>query len=255
MATDDAPNLRRLARQLVDVTRRLKHLETVPQLAHSSLDDHGLPVLDADGNVVAKLGKQDDGTWGAPPLDGPVPPQPTGVTAQGDAGVVNVSWGGAFTESREAPLDFDGVEVLVGGELAGAIHDRDGGSISIPAAEGIRVVSWRTRSLAGKVSSASDGIVVQVLAPPSKIAEGLAAAEGRIDDAEKTLDETRTRLDDTVGQVSEVRDELDGIDWDNLGTNEVFTDGPPPSNPTIGSTLWVAPSGRVFRAIECEEHT
>ena len=81
----------------------------------------------------------------------------------------------------------------------------------------------------------------------------LDSAKLRIEEAEQILAETQTRVDDAVGYVDEVRGELEGIDWDNLGSS-VSTSGPPPANPTVGQTLWVSPTGRVFRAIECEEH-
>lgn len=80
----------------------------------------------------------------------------------------------------------------------------------------------------------------------------LQDAQTRIDDAMGALEDTQTRLEDAEQAVDSVRAELDGIDWDALGA-EVYTEGPPPSNPTIGKALWVSPSGRVFRAVECEE--
>ena len=80
----------------------------------------------------------------------------------------------------------------------------------------------------------------------------LEAAQERIDQAVEDLEATGQRLAEAEELVEGVRDELDGIDWDALGA-EVYTEGPPPMNPTIGKALWVAPSGRVFRAVECEE--
>ena len=82
----------------------------------------------------------------------------------------------------------------------------------------------------------------------------LADARQRIEDAEGALVLTEERLSTAEGAVASVQSELDSIDWENLDGAEVYTDGPPPINPTIGKALWVSPSGRVFRAIECEEH-
>ena len=81
----------------------------------------------------------------------------------------------------------------------------------------------------------------------------LADARQRIEDAEGALALTDERLSTAEGVVAGVRDELDGIDWENLDGAEVYTNGPPPTNPTIGKALWVSPTGRVFRAVECEE--
>ena len=78
----------------------------------------------------------------------------------------------------------------------------------------------------------------------------LEAAQERIDQALQDLEATGERLAEAEELVAGVRDELDGIDWDALGA-EVYTEGPPPVNPTIGQALWVSPLGRVFRAVEC----
>ena len=82
----------------------------------------------------------------------------------------------------------------------------------------------------------------------------LADARQRIEDAETSLAENGARLTAAEQGVQDVRTELDGIDWENLDGAEVYTNGPPPINPTVGKALWVSPTGRVFRAIECEEH-
>src|SRR5690625_3479909 len=158
----DTANTRRLARQLVDVTRRLKHLETVPQLAHSSLDDQGMHVYDADGNLSVTLGKQPDGTYSARPVRGPIPPAPAGLGAEGDAGLVHASWQGVFWAGAASPRDFEAVEVLVDGNVHGAIHDPDGGSVTVPAFAGEREVSFRTLSQAGRRSDATGHVTVTV---------------------------------------------------------------------------------------------
>ena len=192
MATDDAPNLRRLARQLVDVTRRLKHLETVPQLAHSSLDDHGMPVYDADGNLTVTVGKQPDGTWGAKPVAGPVPPRPVGLDAEGDAGTIRASWQGVFWAGAALPMDFEAVQVLVDGSVYAAIHDPEGGSIQVPALPGERLVSFRTLSQAGVVSEA--------------VVFGTVTVEPRVSEQMQELHENLDELNDVI--LPELRDDL-----------------------------------------------
>ena len=192
MATDDAPNLRRLARQLVDVTRRLKHLETVPQLAHSSLDDHGMPVYDADGNLTVTVGKQPDGTWGAKPVAGPVPPRPVGLDAEGDAGAIRASWQGVFWAGAALPMDFEAVQVLVDGSVYAAIHDPEGGSVQVPALPGERLVSFRTLSQAGVVSEA--------------VTFGTVTVEPRVSEQMQELHENLDELNDVI--LPELRDDL-----------------------------------------------
>ena len=82
----------------------------------------------------------------------------------------------------------------------------------------------------------------------------LADARQRLEDAETSLAENGSRLTAAEQGVQDVRNDLDSIDWENLDGAEVYTNGPPPVNPTIGKALWVSPTGRVFRAVECEEH-
>ena len=191
MPTSDAPNLRRLARQLADYGRRLRHLETVPQLSNSSLDDHGMPVYDADGNLSVTLGKQSDGTYSARPVRGPIPPAPVGLDAEGDAGLVHASWQGVFWAGAAFPRDFEAVEVLVDGNVHGAIHDPDGGSVTVPAFAGEREVSFRTLSQAGRRSDATGHVTVTV---QSKASVQLDEARGRIDEAKADSAEALTRV-------------------------------------------------------------
>lgn len=217
MATDDAPNLRRLARQLVDVTRRLKHLETVPQLAHSSLDDHGMPVYDADGNLTVTVGKQPDGTWGAKPVAGPVPPRPVGLDAEGDAGAIRASWQGVFWAGAALPMDFEAVQVLVDGSVYAAIHDPEGGSVQVPALPGERLVSFRTLSQAGVVSEA--------------VAFGTVTVDPRVSEQMQELGENLAELRDVT--LPELADELDDaasdlqqkLDAANARIDDIIVDG------------------------------
>lgn len=197
------PMLRKLAKQLVSVDKRVRDLETVPQLAHSSIDDQALPVYDAEGNVVAKIGKQDDGTWGAPPLQGPTPPAPRGVTATGGPGTINVAWTGGY-ERDAAPLDFDTLEVLIDGELAGAIPNRDGGTVTIAAAEGTRYVSTRVRTLVPRHSSTTSPFSVEVGPPADQL---FIEARERIEDAEGDLAGARARIDAALDAEGHIRED------------------------------------------------
>lgn len=213
----DTANTRRLARQLVDVTRRLKHLETVPQLAHSSLDDHGMPVYDADGNLTVTVGKQPDGTWGAKPVAGPVPPRPVGLDAEGDAGAIRASWQGVFWAGAALPMDFEAVQVLVDGSVYAAIHDPEGGSVQVPALPGERLVSFRTLSQAGVVSEA--------------VAFGTVTVEPRVSEQMQQLDEDLSELRDVT--LPELADELDDaasdlqskLDAANARIDDIVVDG------------------------------
>lgn len=202
------PQTRKLARQLVEMRKDIRDLQTVPQIAHSSIDDTALPVYDADGNLVSQLGKQADGTYGAPPLHGPIPPTPTGVSAVGGAGIVHVRWAGTLAVG-DAPLDFDALEVLIDDQLAGAIPNRDGGTITIAADKGTRYVSARIRTLVPRHSAKTSPFTVSVVAPAESL---VAEAQDRIDDAELSLGETQGRLDDAEQAVTTVRDDLTNVE-------------------------------------------
>ena len=229
------PMLRKLARQLVSVDKRVRDLETVPQLAHSSIDDAALPVYDAEGEVVARIGKQADGTWGAPPLRGPTPSAPRGVTATGGSGIIHVRWTGEY-ERDTAPLDFDTLEVLVDGVLSGAIPNRDGGSVTVEAEQGFRFVSARVRTLVPRHSSTTSPFSVEVRAPAEVLFEDVTE---RADALEKAVQDAEGTIADAVKDLAEA--------------GRVATVGPPPADPVVGKSLWVAPNGRVFRAVECEQ--
>lgn len=211
------PMLRKLARQLVAVDKRVRDLETVPQLAHSSLDDQGMHVYDADGNLTVTVGKQPDGTWGAKPVAGPVPPRPVGLDAEGDAGAIRASWQGVFWAGAALPMDFEAVQVLVNGSVYAAIHDPEGGSVQVPALPGERLVSFRTLSQAGVVSEA--------------VAFGTVTVEPRVSEQMQELGENLSELRDVT--LPELADELDDaasdlqskLDAANARIDDIVVDG------------------------------
>lgn len=212
------PQTRKLARQMVKLEHRLKSLETTPQLAHSSIDDYAVPVYDKDGNLVVEVGKQKDGTWGAPPLRGPVPSRPKGVSALGGPGMLTVSWSGEY-ERDAAPLDFDTLEILVDGVLAGAIPNRDGGTVSISAEQGYRFVAARIRTLVPRHSSTTSPFSVEVGPPADQLfldaREAIEAAEEQIQQGKDDLEAERlareAALAEAAETLTELEERLDGI--------------------------------------------
>lgn len=204
---------RKLARQLVDINRRLKSIETTPQLAHSSIDDRGLPVYDKEGNLVAKIGKQDDGTWGAPPLAGPTPPMPRGLQALGGPGTIHVTWTGEFSEGAACPLDFDVLEVLVNGALSGSISNRDGGSVSISSPSGQHYVSARVRTLVPRHSDTTSPFAVEVGPPADQLfidaKEEIDGAKEAIEGAKQEIADERTAREEALEAAQEELARLD----------------------------------------------
>lgn len=204
---------RKLARQIVDINHRLKSIETTPQLAHSSIDDRGLPVYDKEGNLVAKIGKQDDGTWGAPPLAGPTPPMPTGLQALGGPGTIHVTWTGEFSEGAACPLDFDVLEVLVNGALSGSISNRDGGSVSISSPSGQHYVSARIRTLVPRHSDTTSPFAVEVGPPADQLfidaKEEIDGAKEAIEGAKQEIADERTAREEALEAAQEELARLD----------------------------------------------
>lgn len=70
-----------------------------------------------------------------------------------------------------------------------------------------------------------------------------------------TLPELWEKLEglEELGDVQAILDELDRLDSEVKEAGRLYTAGPPPADPVVGATLWVAPNGRVFRAVECKE--
>lgn len=243
------PQLRRFARQLVGLEERLHYLETVPQLAHSSIDDHGVPVYDKDGNLASIIGKQEDGTWGAPPLAGPAPGPPSGVSAVGGAGIVHVHWDGTFAEGT-APLDFDAVEVLVDGALAGAMPDRDGGSITIRADQGTRYISARVRTLVPRHSRTTSPFSVEVRAPAELLFDDTTA---RAEVLAQRIADAEQQLEAAEGRLLEAREALAALDTRVKTSSLQVSRGPlPPAGAPLGAQ-WLTPEGYLYVRVPCDE--
>src|SRR5699024_10663079 len=137
-----------------------------------------------------------------------VPSMPVGVTALGGPGMLSVSWTGEYG-SKAAPLDFDTLEILVDGVLAGAIPNRDGGTVSISAEEGTRYISARIRTLVPRHSSTPPPFGVEVGPPADQL---FVEARERIEDAEVSLGETQVRLDQAEQTVASTAEDLTRVE-------------------------------------------
>lgn len=84
--------------------------------------------------------------------------------------------------------------------------------------------------------------------------EELAEAIANLEELNNvTLPELWDKLDqlEDLDDVQEILDELDKLGSEVKEAGRLYTAGPPPSDPVVGRTLWVAPNGRVFRAVDC----
>lgn len=67
-----------------------------------------------------------------------------------------------------------------------------------------------------------------------------------LDDVTERADALAEALAEAQGAIADAVEELAEV-------GRLTTVGPPPVDPVVGKTLWVAPNGRVFRAVECEQ--
>lgn len=160
----DSSAVRRLAARLLQVERGLRNVSTVPQLGRSSLDDEALTLRDGDGNVMGRVGRQEDGTYGSTTLDGPTPVAPASPVASGGPGSLTVEWDGRFKDDAAAPLDFHVVEIYVATEpfsdtadarLLGHFSNEAGGEITVARPKGEQHVGLVTKARSGKRSELS----------------------------------------------------------------------------------------------------
>ena len=103
-----------LAEQLVDLQKRLDGLST-SQLAHSSLENTGLPVYSPTGQLSGMMGRLPDGSYGTATLSGPVPPIPSVPLVQAVRGVgLEITWDGLFADAQAVvPLEGGRLEVYI----------------------------------------------------------------------------------------------------------------------------------------------
>src|SRR5699024_11496937 len=105
--------------------------------------------------------------------------------------------------------DCEAVEVLLAGTVPGAIHDPDGGSVTVPAFAGERVVSFRTLSQAGQRSDATGHVTVTV---QSKASVQLDEARGRIEDAKADSATALDRASEAKAEVDAAQGRLDDME-------------------------------------------
>lgn len=209
---------------LKEVQREVAKASRTSGLAQSTIVNGAIGVADVDGNVVARVGTQPDGTHGVVTVDGPTPPAPAGCTAVGGQLSVTAATVGAFVDGDPAPLDYDATEVhasLASGfettaaTRMGTITAAGGASLTFAAAAGTLYVRFVTRAKSGKVSEATDPIQVEVTAAVDpavfdQLHEDLQAAQGRLDQARTDLDAAEHDLYEPGGTVDLVKTTLTG---------------------------------------------
>lgn len=156
----------RLAASIVQLRTRVDGLGAGPQLAYSSIENGAIGEHDANGKLVAVIGKQFDGSHGAYAVSGPTPPRPTAPSAVGGTSAT-LGWDGFFLNLEgqvepliTAPMDWSRVELHISQEkgfradtaatLVDTIETPRGGSRPVLPEPGIWYAVLVARSLAGK---------------------------------------------------------------------------------------------------------
>ena len=157
--------LDRLAADVEKLNRQVTAVANSPQSQRTSVEGGSIDFNDADGNLMAVVGGQDDGSNTIRHIDGPTPPIPSGLSAHVDGPIVQVSWDGSF--ESDVTHDWHYLEVLAVGpndeQLTGTINDLSGGETSLAAtSQGDWVITARSVSRAGKRSLDGDAGTVAV---------------------------------------------------------------------------------------------
>lgn len=147
-------------------------------LAQSSIENGGVDEVDADGNLMSRVGAQFDDTHAPVTFSGPIPPIPAGVSVAAGLGSIKVAWDGTFIDALVAPLDWTAFEVHASPDpdfipdplpdsstRVGIIGQPAGGSLTFQPATGSVYVRCVTRTAAGKYSDPT--IAVDAYAVPA----------------------------------------------------------------------------------------
>ena len=160
--------IKKLATQLARLDREVKSWRGA-QADYTSIEAGTMDINDSDGNLVSRVGFQDDGSGAVRFFDGPTPPVPAGVTATADGPIIQATWDGTFEGGAEATYDLAYLEVAAtqvddaSNVSFATITAKEGASASVVAdVPGDWVVAVRSVSQAGKKSEFATAGTVEV---------------------------------------------------------------------------------------------
>ena len=208
--------IKKLATQLARIDREVKSWRGA-QADYTSIEAGTMDINDSDGNLVSRVGFQDDGSGAVRFFDGPVPPVPSGVTASADGPIIQATWDGTFQDGAEATYDLAYLEVAAtqvddaSNVSFATITAKEGASASVVAdVTGDWVVAVRSVSQAGKKSEFATAGTVEV------------------------------KVTDLSGAIEDVQQSANG-------KNQVHYSTEPPTEADagiVGDTWWVGMDGR-----------
>ena len=215
--------LDRLAADVEKLNRQVTAVANSPQSQRTSVEGGSIDFNDADGNLMAIVGGQDDGSNTIRHVDGPTPPIPSGLSAHVDGPIVQVSWDGTFEGGVSATWDWSHLEVVAVG----------------PNNENLRATI-------NDVTGATANLAATVSGEWTVVARSVSRAEKRsLDGDAGTVD---VKLVDIDGAIEAVQDSANG-------KNKVtYSDRPPtPADPGIFDDTWFV--GQVGRPNDVVEAT
>lgn len=252
-----------LKRIIDDIRRRIRELETAPQLSESSIEGGAIIENDIYGNAASQYGAQFDDTHTAASLTGPTPPTPTQPTVTGVIGGINVDWDGDFSLGELTPMDFARVEIhvsntsgfiMAGSTLKATIETPQGGTqfISLPDT-GTYYVCLVTRSQSGKFSplslesSATPTVPVVDPVVPATVTGLGSSATWHYDNAwlpalQVTLSWTPVTTDENGNTITvagyEIWSSTDNTNWTLLRAVDGGTSSYIVTNLSLAATYW-----------------
>ena len=178
--------IKKFATQLARLDREVKSWRGA-QADFTSIENGGnFTFKDADGNVTAVVGGQDDGSNTIRHVDGPTPPIPSGLSAHVDGPIVQVSWDGTFEDADTATWDWSHLEVVVVGpsneQLTATINDVTGATANLAATvSGEWTVVARSVSRAEKRSldGGAGTVDVELVGLTGAINDAIGSANGK----------------------------------------------------------------------------
>lgn len=205
----------RLAREVVGLRKQVQALSRTPQLAHSSLENGSIDEYDGEGNLVAVIGKQHDGSHGAYPVSGPTPPRCSAPTTEGGQSAT-VAWDGVFLDEGgapdvtiPAPMGWSRAEVHLSQQsgfqadtaatLVNTIESPRGGSVVVVPGEGVWYAVLVSRSQSGKRGVQSPETAFEIV--PGFTGEAGEELRDAIDDAARELGRVGQRVDVDLPQL------------------------------------------------------
>lgn len=201
-----------LADKFASQDKKIASLQTRGELAYSSIEDGAIVEKDLEGNLVASVGKQHDGSHVAVPYTGPTPAAPVAASLKAVPGVVEVRWSGKFTGDAVSAMDFKHVSVHVSTTPAvdatpntqvATIRGELGDVATVTAVEGMLYVVLVAWSTAGKASAPSP---VAAVAVPGAVGE--AWIQGKLDDIDERYDGVITEAGNLGTRLSTAEQDL-----------------------------------------------